>query len=197
MSKAFLVLALAFAENEGQRFVQRARDRSRTSATPTGGVIASHRSGSRLSITDPERVRPWRTTPRRSASYATLQLVCWRAIPSPRLPPASTSTGVLSPRDWYRAKSGKTIKGSRWTVDNLKMILSNPTTQGIKTVGTDRTVVGPCWAPRGSQSEWDRHRSTPIRGTGFSRSWRSGPRIRANDGTASTRCSRWPSALVR
>ena len=81
MSKVFLILASVFAEIEGQRFVQRARDRVASSATPTDGVMASHRSGSRLSTTRPVRARPWPTTSRPSASCTTPQRVYWRAVP--------------------------------------------------------------------------------------------------------------------
>ena len=48
-------------------------------------------------------------------------------------------TGVLSPRDFHAARSGRPIKGSKWTVDNLRLILSNPTTQGFKTINSTRT----------------------------------------------------------
>jgi site-specific DNA recombinase len=54
MSKVFLISALVFAENEGQRFVQRARDRVAYlrntdrwgySLAPFGFEIVDHRSG--------------------------------------------------------------------------------------------------------------------------------------------------------
>jgi site-specific DNA recombinase len=48
--------------------------------------------------------------------------------------------GVSSPADWHRQRSGKPIKGTRWAVDVLRMMLTNPTTQGIKTAAPDRTA---------------------------------------------------------
>jgi site-specific DNA recombinase len=48
--------------------------------------------------------------------------------------------GVSSPADWHRQRSGKAPIGTRWAVDVLRMMLSNPTTQGIKTAAPDRTA---------------------------------------------------------
>jgi site-specific DNA recombinase len=47
MSKVFLIFASVFAEIEGQRFVQRARDRVAYPATPTGGGTDYRRMASR------------------------------------------------------------------------------------------------------------------------------------------------------
>ncbi|BCP36428.1 hypothetical protein MINTMi198_17980 [Mycobacterium intracellulare M.i.198] len=43
------------------------------------------------------------------------------------------SENVLSPQDWERVRSGNPARGSRWHVDKLRKLLSNPLTQGIKT----------------------------------------------------------------
>jgi site-specific DNA recombinase len=140
MSKVFLILASVFAEIEGQRFVQRARDRVAYlrntdrwayGLPPFGFQIADHPLGKGKALAhDAEAQR-------------VLHDAADRLLAGDSLTGTVSSfneTGVLSPRDWYRAKSGKPTKGTRWTVDNLKMILSNPTTQGIKTAGTDRSV---------------------------------------------------------
>ena len=68
--------------------------------------MASHRSGSRLSITDPEKGKAL-------AHDAEAQRVLHDAAPRllagdslTAIAASFKSTGVLSPRDWYRAKSG-------------------------------------------------------------------------------------------
>jgi hypothetical protein len=140
MSKVFLNLASVFAEIEGQRFVQRARDRVAYlrntdrwgyGLAPFGFKIVDHPTGKGKALAhDVEAQRVLHdAAPRLLAGDSLTGIVA-----------SFNKTGVLSPADWYRAKSGKAIKGTRWTVDNLKLMLSNPTTQGIKTVGTDRSV---------------------------------------------------------
>jgi DNA invertase Pin-like site-specific DNA recombinase len=140
MSKVFLILASVFAEIEGQRFVQRARDRVAYlrntdrwgyGLAPFGFEIIDHPSGKGKALDlDIEAQRVLHDAAARLLAGGSLTGIV----------ASFNETGVLSPRDWYRARSGKEIKGTRWTVDNLKMILSNPTTQGVKTIGTDRTV---------------------------------------------------------
>ena len=140
MSKVFLILASVFAEIEGQRFVQRARDRVAYlrntdrwgyGLAPFGFEIIDHPSGKGKALAHHEDAQ-------RVLHDAAERLLAGDSVT--RIVSNLNDAGVLSPRDFYRAKSGKPTKGTRWTVDNLKMILSNPTTQGIKTVGTDRTV---------------------------------------------------------
>jgi site-specific DNA recombinase len=140
MSKVFLILASVFAEIEGQRFVQRARDRVAYlrntdrwgyGLAPFGFKIADHPTGKGKALAlDVEAQRVLHDAAARLLAGDSLTGIV----------ASFNKTGVLSPSDWYRARSGKAIKGTRWTVDNLKLMLSNPTTQGIKTVGTDRSV---------------------------------------------------------
>ena len=140
MSKVFLILASVFAEIEGQRFVQRAQDRVAYlrntdrwgyGLAPFGFHIVDHPTGRGKALAhDVEAQRVLHDAAARLLAGGSLTGIV----------ASFNSTGVLSPRDMYRAHSGKAIKGTKWTVDNLKMILSNPTTQGIKTVGTDRSV---------------------------------------------------------
>jgi site-specific DNA recombinase len=138
MSKVFLILASVFAEIEGQRFVQRARDRVAYlrdtdrwgyGLAPFGFKIVEHPSGRGKALGhDPEAQRVLHDIADRLLAGGSLTGIA----------ADFNKSGVLSPRDWYRATSGKAIKGTRWTVDNIKLILSNPTTQGIKTAGTGR-----------------------------------------------------------
>ena len=140
MSKVFLILASVFAEIEGQRFVQRARDRVAYlrntdrwgyGLAPFGFKIVDHPAGKGKALAhDVEAQRVLHDAAARLLAGGSLTGIV----------SSFNETGVLSPGDWYRAKSGKAIKGTRWTVDNLKLMLSNPTTQGIKAVSTDRSV---------------------------------------------------------
>jgi site-specific DNA recombinase len=140
MSKVFLILASVFAEIEGQRFVQRARDRVAYlrntdrwgyGLPPFGFKIVDHPTGKGKALAhDVEAQRVLHDAAERLLAGGSLTGIV----------SSFNETGVLSPRDWYSARSGKPINGAKWTVDNLRMILSNPTTQGIKTAGTDRRV---------------------------------------------------------
>jgi site-specific DNA recombinase len=140
MSKVFLILASVFAEIEGQRFVQRARDRVAYlrntdrwgyGLAPFGFKIVDHPTGKGKALAlDVEAQRVLHDAAARLLAGGSLTGIV----------ASFNETGVLSPRDWYRAKSGKAIKGTRWSVENLKLMLSNPSTQGIKTVGTDRSA---------------------------------------------------------
>jgi len=149
MSKVFLILASVFTEIEGQRFVQRARDRVAFlrntdrwgyGLAPFGFEIVDHPSGKGKALEhDAEAQRVLHDI---AAKYLAGGSLTGIAAALNAFGPRGFrgQTGVLSPRDWYSARSGKPTTGSRWTVDNLKLMLSNPTTQGIKTVGTDRSV---------------------------------------------------------
>ena len=197
MSKVFLILASVFAEIEGQRFVQRARDRVAYlrntdrwgyGLAPFGFQIVDHPTGKGKALAHDVEAQ-------RVLHDAAARLLAGDSLTG--IVAGFNKTGLLSPRDWYRATSGKAIKGTRWTVDNLKMILSNPTTQGM-TTGTDRSVkrtVGkPILDSGGSPSVSGLRRLTLRHGSVFSPSWRSGPRTRASVGTRLTRCSVSPSA---
>ena len=134
----FLFLASVFAEIEGQRFVQRARDRVAFlrntdrwgyGLPPYGFKIVDHPSGKGKALAHDEEAQ-------RVLHEAAAQFLAggsWTGICT-RL----NDAGVLSARDLHAARSGKPIKGSKWTVDRLRMMLQNPTTQGIKTTAPSR-----------------------------------------------------------
>jgi site-specific DNA recombinase len=138
MSKVFLILASVFAEIEGQRFVQRARDRVAYlrntdrwgyGLPPYGFQIVDHPSGKGKALAhDPDAQRVLHEAASRFLAGAS-----WTGICSD-----FNTRGVLSPRDHHAARSGKPTKRSKWTVDNLRMMLMNPTTQGIKTTAPNR-----------------------------------------------------------
>jgi site-specific DNA recombinase len=140
MSKVFLILASVFAEIEGQRFVQRARDRNAYlrgtdrwgyGLPPFGFKIVDHPSGA------------GKTLAHDTAAQAVLKDIAERFLAGGSLTGIVTylnQAGVSSPADWHRQRSGKPIKGTRWAVDVLRMMLTNPTTQGIKTAAPDRTA---------------------------------------------------------
>jgi site-specific DNA recombinase len=138
MSNVFLILASAFAEIEGQRFIQRARDRIAYlrntdrwgyGLPPYGFQIVDHPSGKGKALahdSDGQEIL-------HEAASRFLAGGSWTGICSD-----FNARGVLSPRDHHAARSGKPTKGSKWTVDNLRMMLMNPTTQGIKTTAPNR-----------------------------------------------------------
>ena len=133
MSKVFLILASVFAEIEGQRFVQRARDRVAYlrntdrwgyGIPPFGFLVVDHPSGKGKALahdTDAQAV----------LHEAAAKLLAGGSLTS--IAAGLNETGTLSPQDWNRARGGKPTRGSSWTVDKLKAILRNPSTQGIKT----------------------------------------------------------------
>ncbi|WP_163698812.1 recombinase family protein [Mycolicibacterium sarraceniae] len=139
MSKVFLILASVFAEIEGQRFVQRARDRVSYlrntdrwgyGLPPYGFQVVDHPSGVGKALdhdADAQRVL-------HEAASRFLAGGSWTGIAHD-----FNNRGVLSPRDHHAARSGKSVTGSKWTVDTLRMMLMNPTTQGIKTHAPNRT----------------------------------------------------------
>lgn len=133
MSKVFLILASVFAEIEGQRFVQRARDRVTYlrgtdrwgyGIPPFGFVIVDHPSGTGKALDrDTEAQRVLHDIAARFLAGGSLTGIA----------SGLNDDGVLSPQDWNRARSGKPTRGTRWTVDKIKRILTNPATQGVKT----------------------------------------------------------------
>ncbi|MBZ4534505.1 recombinase family protein [Mycobacterium avium] len=135
MSKVFLILASVFAEIEGQRFVQRARDRVEFlrktdrwgyGIPPFGFKIVDHPSGTGKALDhDDEAQEVLSSIVARLLAGGSLTGITARL----------NDDQVLSPQDWARARAGKPTKGTKWTVDKLRNILSNPSTQGIKTAG--------------------------------------------------------------
>ncbi|MCP2626498.1 recombinase family protein [Mycolicibacterium smegmatis] len=142
MSKVFLILASVFAEIEGQRFVQRARDRVaylRKTARwgyglpPFGFKVVDNPAGpGKVLAHDASAQRVLHDIAERLLSGSSLTAIA----------AALNREGVLSPSDWRRVQAGKPTTGTQWHVSNLRMILTNPTTQGIKTIGADRNRGG-------------------------------------------------------
>lgn len=135
MSKVFLILASVFAEIEGQRFVQRARDRVSYlrptdrwgyGAPPYGYRIVDHESGRGKALdSDAE-------------AQTVLRGVVARFLAGDSLTSITAGLnrgGVPAPRDHARARNGREVRGERWTRTRLRGILSNPATQGVKTAG--------------------------------------------------------------
>ena len=132
MSKVFLILASVFAEIEGQRFVQRARDRVAFlrgtdrwgyGIPPFGFLVVDHPQAGKALDFDPEQQTVLHEIVDRFLGGASLT----------RIAHELSEAGTLSPQDWNRQRGGRPTRGTRWTVDKLKHILSNPTTQGVKT----------------------------------------------------------------
>lgn len=133
MSKVFLILASVFAEIEGQRFVQRARDRVAFlrgtdrwgyGIPPFGFKIVDHPSGKGKALDlDPEA--------QKVLSGVVTQFLAGDSLTG--ITARLNQDKVMSPRDWVRRRGGKPPAGTKWTMNRLKDILTNPSTQGIKT----------------------------------------------------------------
>lgn len=134
MSKVFLLLASAFAEIEGQRFLQRARDRTSFlrntdrwgyGLAPFGFEIVDHPSGEGKALAHDVEAQ-------KVLHLAADRLLAGDSLT--RIISDFNDQGVLTPRDHYRKRQGRPTEGNKWSVDNIRSLLSNPTTQGIKTV---------------------------------------------------------------
>jgi site-specific DNA recombinase len=133
MSKVFLMLASVFAEIEGQRFVQRARDRVAFlrntdrwgyGLPPFGFQIVDHPSGKGKALAhDPETQQILHAAASRYLAGGSFTGIS-----------ADFNTrGIPTSGDARRLRSGKPSRGELWTMESIKRILSNPSTQGIKT----------------------------------------------------------------
>lgn len=161
MSKVFLILASVFAEIEGQRFVQRARDRVSYlrhtdrwgyGTPPFGFRIVDHPSGVGKALDhDVEAQKVLHEAADRLLAGWSLTAIVHNL----------NERGVMSPLDWTRSRSGRPTRGCRWTRDKLRHNLSSLSTQGIK-VAEGRAVldstgepvrVGP---PSFDPDTWDR-----------------------------------------
>ncbi|WP_078315213.1 recombinase family protein [Mycobacterium sp. D16Q16] len=147
MSKVFLILASVFAEIEGQRFVQRARDRVAFlrntdrwgyGIPPFGFLVIDHPSGKGGKALDHD------TEAQRVLHDAAAQLLAGGSLTG--IAGGLNDDGTLSPQDWNRARGGRPTTGTQWTVDKLKAILSNPSTQGVKTAN-GKPVLDPQGEP--------------------------------------------------
>ena len=139
MSKVFLILASVFAEIEGQRFVQRARDRVAQyrhqprwayGVPPFGFLVVGPEGKAKVLAHDAD-------------AQVVLHGAAERFLAGGSLTGITTKLnddGVLSPQDWNRHRGGKPTRGTRWTVDKLKAMLRNPATQGIKTANGKRVL---------------------------------------------------------
>lgn len=133
MSKVFLILASVFAEIEGQRFVQRARDRVAYLRTtdrwghgipPFGFQIVDHPSGKGKALAhDTEAQNVIQEIARRYLGGGSATGIA----------ADFNSRGIPTSGDARRLRSGRSSRGELWTMESIKRILSNPTTQGIKT----------------------------------------------------------------
>ncbi|EHB44162.1 Recombinase [Mycolicibacterium rhodesiae JS60] len=133
MSKVFLILASVFAEIEGQRFLQRARDRvafiKQTDRwgqgnPPFGYQIIKHPSGKGKALDlDPET--------QKILHRIAAELLDGRSLMS--IATRLNKDGVLSPLGHYRKRTGSD-KGTdmRWTTSRVKWVLSRPIVQGLK-----------------------------------------------------------------
>jgi site-specific DNA recombinase len=107
MSKVFLILASVFAEIEGQRFVQRARDRVAYLRTtdrwghgipPYGFKVVDHPTGTGRALGHDVGAQ-------QVLHDAAAKLLAGGSLTG--IVAGLTEAGVLSPADWNRARSGK------------------------------------------------------------------------------------------
>lgn len=134
MSKVFLILASVFAEIEGQRFVQRARDRVTflrdtdrwaSGTPPYGFVTAPHPGGKgKTLIHDIEAQKVVHDAAKRFLGGDSLT----------RIAKDFNEEGVL------------TNRGGRWVTSTVRRVLSHPGMQGIKTY-KGKVVLGPDGEP--------------------------------------------------
>jgi DNA invertase Pin-like site-specific DNA recombinase len=132
MSKVFLILASVFAEIEGQRFVQRARDRVAYlkgtdrwgyGTPPFGFRVVDHPTGVGKALAhddaDQEVLRSIAQSLLGGASLSSIAI-------------GLNAEGATSPLDRTRVRSGKAAEGSQWRPLTIKRLLTSPSTQGIK-----------------------------------------------------------------
>lgn len=189
MSKMFLYMSSFFAELEGRRFIQRANDRVRFLRTtdrwgygiaPYGYRICPHPLGVGKSLELDPMTQP-------VLQEIVKERILGRGESLVRIVDSLNSEAVPSPQDVRRIQRGDSPRGSRWTVDKLKRILTSPATQGIKTSngkpvlredGTPIRVGPPSFPPdvwrdlqraiaeRASSPRARRHSLNPILGIG-------------------------------
>ncbi|WP_104183756.1 recombinase family protein [Mycobacterium avium] len=173
MSKVFLILASVFAEIEGQRFIQRARDRVAFlrdtdrwgyGTPPYGFQTAPHPSGKgKTLVHDPEAQRVIKDAAKRFLAGTSLTRIA---------------------KD-FNEEGIPTGRGGRWVTSTVRRVLSHPGMQGLKTYkgkvvldGNGEPVhVGPpsfdgrTWdrlqqelAQRASEPRTRRHSTNPLLG---------------------------------
>lgn len=131
MSKVFLILASVFAEIEGQRFRQRALDRVTQfrhqprwshGVPPYGMQVVDRPEGGKCLAHDAEAQRVLHDIAARLLAGDSLT----------RIVTLLNDTGVPSPAERLRQRTGKPLRGSKWTIVSLTAILSSPATMGVK-----------------------------------------------------------------
>lgn len=162
MSKVFLILASVFAEIEGQRFVQRARDRVAFlrgtdrwgyGVAPFGFRVVDHPSGKGKALGhDLEAQEILSGIATQFLNGDSLTGITARLL----------ADGTPAPRDWARIRAGDPPRGERWSTSTVKKILSSPATQGFKITSAKKAIldgngepvrVGP---PSFDPETWDR-----------------------------------------
>lgn len=133
MSKVFLIFASVFAEIEGQRFVQRARDRVAYPRNtdrwgyglpPYGFQIVDHPSGKGKALAhDPDAQQILHEAASRYLAGGSFTGIA----------ADFNARGIPTSGDARRKRAGRSSRGELWTMESIKRILSNPSTQGIKT----------------------------------------------------------------
>ena len=152
MSKVFLILASVFAEIEGQRFMQRARDRVAFlrdtdrwgyGVPPYGFQIAPHPSGKGKTLEhDVEAQRIINEAAKRFLAGSSLTKIA---------------------KD-FNDEGIQTRRGGRWVTSTVRRVLSHPGMQGLKTY-KDKIVLGAngepvrVGPPTFDDQTWDRLRS--------------------------------------
>lgn len=133
MSKVFLILASVFAEIEGQRFVQRARDRVNFlrnterwgyGLAPFGFQVVQNPNG-------PGKVLDFDAEAQKILSGIATRFLSGDSLTA--ISAALNSEGVPSPSDYSRIRAGKPPRGQKWRIKSVRDAMSNPTIQGIKT----------------------------------------------------------------
>ncbi|WP_239651200.1 recombinase family protein [Mycobacterium sp. UM_Kg27] len=164
MSKVFLILASVFAEIEGQRFVQRARDR-----------VTQYRHQPRWAYGIPpygfevvDRPEGGKALGHDATAQQVLHDIAAKFLAGGSLTGIVAdlnSSDTASPQDHSRIRRGESARGTKWTSVGLKSILSNPATQGIKTakgkpvLDSEGQPVLVCPVPSFDPETWQRIQS--------------------------------------
>lgn len=121
MSKVFLILASVFAEIEGQRFVQRARDRVTyllgtdrwgSGTPPYGFLTAPHPSGTGKTLVHDIEAQ-------KAVHEAAKRFLAGKSL-----------TGIAKE---FNDEGVLTHRGGRWVTSTVRRVLSHPGMQGLKT----------------------------------------------------------------
>lgn len=140
MTRIFLILASVFAEIEGRRFVQRAQSRTRFLRQTDRWSHGSPRFGFRV-VDHPSGVG--KALDYEPAEQAVLHDIARRFLegkPIGTIVAELTTEGVMPSRDMRRVARGEAPKGERWSHHKVEVLLTSPSTQGIKVAG-DRPVL--------------------------------------------------------